>query len=38
VGSVDSDAVAVSHQSALIDQSINGDATANADQTSTIDQ
>jgi hypothetical protein len=38
VGSIDSDSVAVAHQSALIDQSINGDATANADQASTIDQ
>jgi hypothetical protein len=38
VGSVDSDSVAIAHQSALIDQSINGDATANADQASTIDQ
>jgi hypothetical protein len=38
VGSVDSDSVAVAHQSALIDQSINGDATATADQASTIDQ
>ncbi|MDT4926906.1 MAG: hypothetical protein QOG01_4619 [Pseudonocardiales bacterium] len=38
VGSVDSDATAISHQSALITQDINGDATATADQTSTIDQ
>ena len=32
IGSVDSGAVAVAHQTALIDQNINGDATATADQ------
>ena len=38
VGSIDSDAVAVSQQDAIINQNIEGSATANADQTSTIDQ
>ena len=38
VGSIDSNAVAVSDQQAVIDQSIQGDATATGDQTSTIHQ
>ena len=38
VGSIDSNAVAVSDQQAVIDQSIQGDATATGDQTSTIQQ
>lgn len=38
VGSVDSSATAIAHQSALIDQSINGNATATGDQASTIQQ
>ena len=38
VGSIDSNAVAVSDQQAVIDQSITGDATATGDQTSTIQQ
>ncbi len=38
VGSVDSSATAIAHQSALIDQNINGNATATGDQTSTINQ
>ena len=38
IGSVDSNAVAVSQQEALIDQSIQGDATATGDQTSSINQ
>jgi hypothetical protein len=38
VGSIDSNAVAVSDQQAVIDQSIQGDATATGDQTSTINQ
>ncbi len=36
VGSVDSDAVAIAQQDAIINQNIEGDATANADQTSDI--
>ena len=36
VGSVDSDAVAIAQQDAIINQNIKGDATANADQTSDI--
>ncbi len=38
VGSIDSDAVAVSQQDAIINQNIEGSATANSDQTSDIDQ
>ena len=38
IGSVGSDATAISQQSALIDQSIDGNATATGDQTSTIGQ
>ncbi len=38
VGSIDSDAVSVAQQDAIITQNIEGSATANADQTSTIDQ
>lgn len=38
VGSIDSNAVAVSDQQAVIDQSIQGDATATGDQTSSIQQ
>jgi hypothetical protein len=38
VGSIDSNAVAVSDQQALIDQSIQGDATATGDQSSSIQQ
>lgn len=38
VGSVDSSATAVAHQEALITQDINGNATANANQASTITQ
>jgi hypothetical protein len=38
VGSIDSNAVAVSDQQAVIDQSIQGDATATGDQTSNIQQ
>ncbi|HET7326769.1 MAG TPA: hypothetical protein VFJ14_05715, partial [Nocardioidaceae bacterium] len=38
VGSVDSQAVSVSQQDAIINQNIDGAATAVADQTSTIDQ
>lgn len=38
VGSIDSNAVAVSDQQAVIDQSIQGDATATGDQTSSIHQ
>ena len=38
VGSIDSNAVAVSDQQAVIDQSIQGNATATGDQTSTIQQ
>ena len=38
VGSVDSEAVAVSQQDAIITQDINGNATATADQTSDITQ
>ncbi len=38
VGSIDSNAVAVSDQQAVIDQSITGDATATGDQTSSIQQ
>jgi hypothetical protein len=38
VGSIDSNAVAVSDQQAIIDQSIQGDATATGDQTSSIQQ
>lgn len=38
IGSIDSNAVAVSQQDAVIDQSIQGDATATGDQTSTIHQ
>jgi hypothetical protein len=36
IGTIDSDAVAVAQQDAIINQSIDGDATANADQTSDI--
>jgi hypothetical protein len=38
VGSIDSNAVAVSQQQVEIDQTIQGDATATGDQTSTIQQ
>lgn len=38
IGSIDSNAVAVSDQQAVIDQSIQGDATATGDQTSSIQQ
>jgi hypothetical protein len=38
VGSVDSEAVAVSQQDAIITQNIDGDATATADQQSDITQ
>ena len=38
VGSVDSDAVAVSQQDAIINQTIDGSATANSDQVSDISQ
>lgn len=38
IGSIDSSAVAVSQQSAVINQDITGDATADANQDSTIDQ
>ena len=38
VGSIDSDATAIAHQDVVIDQNINGDATATADQTSSITQ
>ena len=38
IGSVDSDAVAISQQDAIINQSIDGSADANADQTSDISQ
>jgi hypothetical protein len=38
IASPDSTAVAEADQTAIINQSIEGDATANADQTSTIDQ
>jgi hypothetical protein len=38
VGSVDSDAVAISQQDAIINQSIDGSADANADQSSDISQ
>jgi hypothetical protein len=38
IGSIDSSATAVAHQEALITQSIEGDATANANQTSDISQ
>ena len=38
IGSVDSDAVAVAHQDAIINQDINADATATTDQTSDIKQ
>lgn len=38
VGSVDSDAVALAQQDVIIDQGIEGEATATADQTSDIDQ
>ena len=38
VGSIDSDAVAVSQQDAIITQDINGNATATADQQSDITQ
>jgi hypothetical protein len=36
VGSVDSNATAVAQQDAIITQNIEGDATANADQTSDV--
>lgn len=38
VGSIDSDAVAVAQQQAVITQDIHGDATATGDQSSTINQ
>jgi hypothetical protein len=38
IGSLSSDAIAVSNQDAIIDQSIEGDATANADQDSELNQ
>ena len=38
VGSIDSDAVSVSEQTAIVNQNIDGSATAVADQTSSIDQ
>lgn len=38
VGSIDSSSTAIAHQEALITQDIHGDATANGDQTSTINQ
>ena len=38
IGSIDCDATAVAQQDAIINQNIDGDATANADQTSDIDQ
>jgi hypothetical protein len=38
IGSIGSDAIAVADQDALITQDITGDATANADQTSDIEQ
>ena len=38
VGSIDSSAVGVAHQDALIDQNINGDATATGNQDSGITQ
>ncbi|HEV7192739.1 MAG TPA: hypothetical protein VGN35_05970 [Jatrophihabitantaceae bacterium] len=38
VGSIDSSATAISHQDALITQDIHGDATANGNQNSTINQ
>ena len=38
VGSVGSDATAIAHQSSIIDQSIDGNATATADQSSNINQ
>lgn len=38
VGSIDSDAVAVSQQDAIINQTIDGSATANSDQVSDISQ
>jgi hypothetical protein len=38
VGAVDSDAIAVSQQDAIINQNITGSAEANTDQTSDIDQ
>ena len=37
IGSIDSDAVSIAQQDAIITQNIDGDATANADQTSDID-
>jgi hypothetical protein len=38
IGSVDSDAIAISQQDAIIEQNIEGDATANAGQESDIQQ
>lgn len=38
IGSVDSDAVAIAQQDAIINQQIDGSATANADQTSDLQQ
>ena len=38
MGSIDSEAVAVAQQDAIINQDIDGDAEANADQTSDISQ
>lgn len=38
VGSIDSSSTAIAHQDALITQDIHGDATANGNQTSTINQ